>query len=66
MSIQQTSFEQELLQLLTRYNCRLEKYQNNTLPEIGFSSNFKSLRIKGNPINLDLFDFIEKIKVFQG
>lgn len=62
MTTQELEFRTELLQLLNKHHAQLEEYNDQTLPEMGFSANYRSLRVHSDKIDLDLFRLAEKLK----
>ena len=58
-----SKFLNEFFTLLNKYNLTLEEYDNLNQPEGGFFTNFRSIRVVGPNVNVDLFELAKKINV---
>lgn len=61
MTNKEIQIRSKLMALLAEYHVRLEEYNDKNLPEMGFISNYRSLRIVGAGVDIDLFNLAKKI-----
>lgn len=60
MNPTEVAFITELLTLLNKYQAKLIEYEDIDRPEMGFITNFESLKVKGPNLDIDLFRLKQK------
>ena len=61
MNSTEVAFITEFLTLLNKYQAKLIKYEDGDRPEMGFMTNFESLKVIGPDLDIDLFRLKQKI-----